>query len=85
MICDNVIGGYEYKNICTPLQSINAHMCGGLTVTLQDPHGKLTTYGAQFNTFELIIALDCDYLANGYVYLDDGVSSDTKRYMLNSR
>ena len=77
---DLLNSGYEYKNIFTPLSSINIHIRGGSILTLQNPNGKLTTYDARFNPFELIIGLDCDYTANGFVYLDDGVTIDTTQY-----
>ena len=66
---DLSIDCYEYKNI-------NAHIHRGLIVTLQDPNHMMHD-----NAFELVIvALDGDYLANEYVYLDDGVSSDTTQH-----
>ena len=81
MIFDNAnydlsIDCYDYKNIYTPLESINAHVRGGLIVTLQDPNHMMHD-----NAFEVVIvALAGDYLANEYVYLDDGVGSDTTQY-----
>jgi len=59
-----------------PLDHINIHVRGGHIVTCQYP--ALTTEVARENNYYLVVPLDTTGNAHGSVYLDDGISLNTK-------
>ena len=53
-----------------PIGKVPVHIRGGHILALQTP--GMTTLETSQGNFTLVIALDTDYSASGYLYLDDG-------------
>ena len=69
--------GAESKTLATPLESIQVHVRGGVIVPMQEP--SLTTAASRLNPYQLLVALDSSGMANGSLYLDDGISLNVTR------
>ena len=53
-----------------PIGKVPVHIRGGHILALQSP--GMTTLETSQGNFTLVVALDADYNASGYLYLDDG-------------
>jgi alpha-glucosidase len=62
----------ENVTLQAPLEHINVHVRGGAVLVLQEP--KLTTAETRTTPYSLLVALDCNGVASGDLYLDDGES-----------
>ena len=62
----------ENVTMSAPLEHINVHIRGGSVLPLQTP--AYTTAETRANPYSLLIALDAQEEASGYLYLDDGES-----------
>lgn len=76
------VSGGESKTLDTPLEKIQVHVRGGVIIPMQEP--ALTTAASRQNPYCLLVALDSSNMANGSVYLDDGISLDVTRSSLVS-
>merc|ERR1712130_121876 len=66
----------------TPLPSqsiyiLPIHVRGGSILPLQDLNGTLTTKQQSIKPYQLLIALNDNNTANGYMCIDDGISIDS--------
>ena len=66
----------ENKTLAAPLEKINVHIRGGSILPLQQP--GYTTTESRRNPWSLLITLDANESASGYLYLDDGESVSPK-------
>ncbi|XP_046858818.1 sucrase-isomaltase, intestinal-like [Xenia sp. Carnegie-2017] len=64
-----------YRNLTTPQDHINLHLRGGFIIPVQEPANN--TFFSRRNPFGLIVTLDDDEKAIGYMFWDDGDSIDT--------
>jgi len=62
----------HWLQLAAPLEHINVHIRGGYIIPLQKP--AMTTFEARKNDFELLVALDENYQAQGDLFIDDGIS-----------
>ena len=60
----------EYRDFTAPLDYIPIHIRGGGIIPTQSP--GYTTTETRSNPFELIVALNSDLTASGFLYADDG-------------
>ena len=67
------------KTLSTPKDKIQLHILGGHILTTQFP--AMTTSECRKGAFSLIVALDKDANAQGRLYIDDGITVDTKIYV----
>ena len=67
------------KTLPTPKDKIQLHILGGHILTTQSP--AMTTSECRKGAYSLIVALDKETNAEGRLYLDDGVTLDTKSYV----
>ena len=65
----------ESKKIKLDLDQIGVYVRGGSIIPAQEP--KLTTTEQRNGSFNLVVALDVNYQANGQLYWDDGDSLDS--------
>ena len=67
------------KTLSTPKDKIQLHILGGHILTTQSP--GMTTSECRKGAYSLIIALDKNTNAQGRLYIDDGITLDTKIYV----
>ncbi|XP_012560121.2 lysosomal alpha-glucosidase isoform X1 [Hydra vulgaris] len=60
----------EYVNLPASYEYVNLHIRGGVIIPTQD--SAITTTKSRENDFGMIVALNNDGKANGFLYLDDG-------------
>lgn len=69
--------GGEMRTLQAPLEKIPVHVRGGVIIPMQQP--SLTTSEARKTPYQLLVALDPCGVAQGSLYLDDGISVDVSR------
>ncbi|KAK9354266.1 glycosyl hydrolases family 31-domain-containing protein [Lipomyces doorenjongii] len=70
-----------YKTLDANLTHINVHVKGGVILPAQYP--SKTTYNTTQNPYFLIAALDSNGMSSGSLYVDDGVSVNSKYSQLS--
>jgi hypothetical protein len=80
-LIDTTASGGEFVTLITPLNSTNAHVRGGSIIPMQIPAAPAMTTGqVHASPFTLLVALNEARIADGYLYLDDGVQNELSRY-----
>ncbi|KAG2393199.1 hypothetical protein C9374_009776 [Naegleria lovaniensis] len=64
-----------YADVNAPLDTMPIHIRGGYIIPKQTP--GLSTAQQKFNPYNLVVALDSNQKAQGYLFLDDGESIDS--------
>eukprot|EP01084_Bolivina_argentea_P161133 280524_1 len=73
----NELNKKGFVNIDAPLDVLPIHLRGGNILTLQNLNGSLTTKQQSIKPYQLLVALNNNNIANGNVYIDDGISIDS--------
>jgi len=69
----NMVGSTgEMVTLPASFVNMNLHLRGGMIIPIQQP--ALTTTESRKNSYNLIVALDEENNANGFLYIDDGDS-----------